>query len=160
MNCRTLTLALAFVAGTGYYGIVRGDSADPTMSSTQLGQLSRQVEALTKEIRLLREELRELRRDGAVARRDETVAKPAAASLFQIRLQSDDPVLGSPGAPIALVEFTDYQCPYCGQFHRRVLPEIKARYVDTGKVRYIVRDYPLSFHSDAKDAVFKALGVQ
>lgn len=51
---------------------------------------------------------------------------------------------GDPRAPVAIVEFTDYQCPFCGRHFSTTLPEIRARYVDPGKVRYIVRDLPLT----------------
>jgi protein-disulfide isomerase len=58
-------------------------------------------------------------------------------------------VLGSADAPITMVEFTDYQCPYCRRFHEQSWPDLKKNYVDTGKVRFIVRDLPLDFHDQA-----------
>src|SRR6266704_659322 len=53
------------------------------------------------------------------------------------------PSLGDEKAPIAIVEFSDYQCPYCGRHANTVLPQIIKDYVSTGKVRYIVRDVPI-----------------
>ena len=64
--------------------------------------------------------------------------------------------LGLATAPVTLVEFTDYQCPFCKRFHDRSWPELKAKYVDTGKVRYIVRDLPLEIHSLAMPAALAA----
>jgi protein-disulfide isomerase len=52
-------------------------------------------------------------------------------------------MLGSKDAPVTMVEFTDYQCPYCRQFHTAVFGEIKKNYIDTGKVRFYSRDLPL-----------------
>jgi protein-disulfide isomerase len=52
-------------------------------------------------------------------------------------------MLGSKDAPVTLVEFTDYQCPYCRQFHVNVFNELKKNYIDTGKVRFYSRDLPL-----------------
>src|ERR1019366_3451262 len=52
-------------------------------------------------------------------------------------------VLGKSDAPLTLVEFTDYQCPFCGRFETTTFPEIKKNYIDTGKVRFILRDLPL-----------------
>jgi len=52
-------------------------------------------------------------------------------------------VLGKSDAPLTLVEFTDYQCPFCGRFEQNTFPEIKKNYIDTGKLRLIVRDLPL-----------------
>lgn len=61
----------------------------------------------------------------------------------------DDPVLGKANAPITLIEFSDLQCPYCRKFIRETLPSIKKDYIDTGKVKLVYRDFPLSFHPAA-----------
>ncbi len=58
----------------------------------------------------------------------------------------DDAFLGEKNAPITIVEFSDYQCPYCGVFENETFPKIKAQYIDTGKVKLVFRDFPLSFH--------------
>ncbi len=61
-------------------------------------------------------------------------------------------MLGSKDAPITMVEFTDYQCPFCQRFHMTSFGEIKKNYIDTGKVRFYSRDMPLDFHPDAMRA--------
>ncbi len=61
----------------------------------------------------------------------------------------DDAVLGSDSATVTVIEFTDYQCPFCGRHFQQTFGEIKKNYVDTGKVKYVVRDFPLSFHPNA-----------
>lgn len=61
-------------------------------------------------------------------------------------------VLGKSDAPLTLVEFTDYQCPFCARFETTTFPEIKKNYIDTGKVRLILRDLPLDFHPFALKA--------
>ncbi len=58
----------------------------------------------------------------------------------------DDPVLGDPDAPVTLVEFSDYECPFCKSYFTDTYPQIKEQYIDTGKVKVVFRDYPLSFH--------------
>ena len=58
--------------------------------------------------------------------------------------------LGKKDAPLVLVEFTDYQCPYCKRFHDNVFPNLKKKYIDTGRVKYVSRDLPLSFHKQAR----------
>ena len=58
---------------------------------------------------------------------------PAKVSL------DDDAVLGSPDAAVAIVEFSDFQCPYCKRFHDQTFAQLKEAYVDTGKVRYFFR---------------------
>lgn len=64
----------------------------------------------------------------------------------------DDMILGKANAPVTLIEFVDYQCPFCRRFFEQTFPSIKKEYIDTGKVRFIVRDFPLSFHSGASPA--------
>jgi len=64
----------------------------------------------------------------------------------------DDPAKGDENAPVTIIEFTDYQCPFCKKFATETLPQIMKNYVDTGKVRYVLRDFPLGNHPDAGPA--------
>jgi len=61
----------------------------------------------------------------------------------------DDAYLGEADAPVVLIEFSDYQCLYCRNFWRDTLPMIKSEYINTGKVRFVYRDLPLSVHPAA-----------
>jgi protein-disulfide isomerase len=54
-----------------------------------------------------------------------------------------DMVLGDPKAPVTIVEYASMTCPHCAHFQETTFPELKKRYIDTGKVRYILRDFPL-----------------
>src|SRR5262249_17073723 len=66
---------------------------------------------------------------------------------------ADAPILGRVDAPVTLVEFSDYQCPFCQRFFATTLPALKKDYVDTGKVRYVFRDFPLEqLHPQARKA--------
>jgi protein-disulfide isomerase len=59
----------------------------------------------------------------------------------------DDPILGNKDtAKVAIVEFSDYECPFCKRHFEETHPEIIKNYVDTGKAIIVFRDYPLSFH--------------
>lgn len=58
----------------------------------------------------------------------------------------DDPVLGSKDAQVTLIEFSDYECPFCKRHFDQVYPQLKKDYIDTGKVKMVFRDYPLPFH--------------
>lgn len=62
---------------------------------------------------------------------------------------ADEPVLGNKSAPITLVEFVDYECPFCKRFFDQTFPDIKKTYIDTGKVKLVMRNFPLSFHQNA-----------
>ena len=55
-------------------------------------------------------------------------------------------VLGSESAPVTIVEFTDYQCPFCARHARSTLPSLISEFVDQGTVRYVIRDLPLEMH--------------
>ena len=61
-------------------------------------------------------------------------------------------MLGKPDAPLTIVEFTDYQCPFCQRFHTTTFAELKKNWIETGKVRFISRDMPLDFHPNAMRA--------
>ena len=75
------------------------------------------------------------------------LAAPAAAAPPPDPLMEPGPladiVEGSPTAPIAIIEYGSVTCSHCAAFHRDVWPALKARYVDTGKVRFILREFPL-----------------
>lgn len=64
----------------------------------------------------------------------------------------DDAVLGDENAPVTIIEFSDYECPFCTRFYLNTLPQLKREYIDTGKVKLIYRDFPLSFHQNAQKA--------
>jgi protein-disulfide isomerase len=53
----------------------------------------------------------------------------------------DDAVLGNANAPVTLIEFSDYECPFCQRHFKQVYPSIKKDYVDTGKVKVVFRDF-------------------
>lgn len=55
--------------------------------------------------------------------------------------QGDLPVLGKPNAPVLIVEWGDYQCPFCGRLFEQVEPQVRQQYVETGKVRWAYRDF-------------------
>ncbi|MBM4402688.1 MAG: DsbA family protein [Candidatus Cloacimonetes bacterium] len=63
---------------------------------------------------------------------------------------NDDPVKGDPNAPVTIVEFSEYSCPYCKMYVEETYPQIIENYVDTGKVKYVFRDFPLDFHPHAQ----------
>ncbi len=58
-------------------------------------------------------------------------------------------VLGNPNAKVVVVEFTDFQCPFCRRFHHQTFPLIKNNYIDKGKVKWITYNFPLRFHQFA-----------
>lgn len=69
-----------------------------------------------------------------------------------------DIVQGSPDAPVTMIEYSSLTCPHCAHFHKEVLPALKSKYVDTGKVKYIVREFPLDKLAFAAFAVARCAG--
>jgi protein-disulfide isomerase len=59
---------------------------------------------------------------------------------------------GQPTATLAIIEYTDFECPFCRRFEHDVYPQIRDNYVDSGKVKYFHRDMPLPFHQGAMPA--------
>jgi protein-disulfide isomerase len=76
-------------------------------------------------------------------------ARPAKADVKVGSL----PVKGKKSAPVTIVEFSDFQCPFCGRFFNETLPKIQKEYIDSGKVKFYYRDFPLtSLHENAQKA--------
>lgn len=78
---------------------------------------------------------------GAVAVKGNEFAGTGAAPLVEGDLVDDDAMLGDPSAPVTIVEFADYQCPFCGKFFKTVMPQITEKYIKTGKVKFVYRDF-------------------
>lgn len=82
--------------------------------------------------------------------------------------EPQEQILGDPNAPVTIIEYASLTCPHCAQFHTEVLPELKERYIATGKVRLIYRDFPLDqmalaaatlAHCSGPDRYFSMLDV-
>lgn len=100
-------------------------------------------------------ELREIKQLLARPQQPQAQPAPSAPQAPQNLTVKGDAiyVLGKNDAPLTLVEFTDYQCPFCARFETTTFPEIKKNYIDTGKLRLILRDLPLdSLHPFALKA--------
>lgn len=77
-------------------------------------------------------------------------APPAAAKASD--LVDDDAFKGDADAPVTIVEFSDFECPFCARFYQQTLNQIDEQYIKTGKVKFVYRDFPLSFHPNAQKA--------
>ena len=77
----------------------------------------------------------------------------AAADLGEL-------VLGDPGAPVTVVEYASLSCHHCAEFHKATLPALKARYIDTGKVKLVFRDFPLEKNALAAALIVRCAGPE
>lgn len=101
---------------------------------------SEQAEAILAELRQIRQLLE--RQQGA------QVAEPDPAHALSVSVAGAH-ALGRDDAPITMVEFTDYECPFCREFHQTTFEKLKTAYIDTGQVRFVSRDMPLPMHQHA-----------
>lgn len=70
-----------------------------------------------------------------------SVTLPAA--MLDASIPRDGRILGDPNAPVTIVEYSDYQCPFCKRFHEDVFPQLRDEYIKTGKVKFVYTDYTL-----------------
>ena len=102
---------------------------------------------LREEVRLMRQELDALKQDMQAIKQALSAARRGGTGWEKVDAApldpEDSPMLGSAGAPLVLVEFSDYQCPYCGRHFAETYPQIKREFVDAGKLRYLVAEMPL-----------------
>jgi protein-disulfide isomerase len=116
------------------------DGGANTPSTGMANEVEKEILAELRQIRLLLE-------------RQQQPQAPAAAPVAETaKVSTTGYYLGSKDAPLTLVEFADYQCPFCKQFQSTVFDRLKKDYIDTGKLRVVSRDLPLDMHSNAMAA--------
>lgn len=81
---------------------------------------------------------------------------PAPDENVSIEFPTGGYSMGKADAPLVLVEYTDFECPFCQRYHLDSFEQVKKNWVDTGKVRYYSRDFPLDFHPNARRAALAA----
>lgn len=77
---------------------------------------------------------------------------PAAVVDMTGLVTDDDHVKGDENAPVTIVEWSDFECPFCARFYSETLGQIDEQYIKTGKVKLVYKDFPLSFHQNAQKA--------
>jgi protein-disulfide isomerase len=130
------------------YSIIIGLVIAPTVvaQAADAGITAEQAERIITELSQIRALL--LRQVGPAPQPLQPLRPSPAVKLDLTGLQP----LGSPNAPLTIVEFTDYQCPFCNRFYREVFKEVKKDFIDSGKVRFYSRDLPLEIHPNAMQA--------
>jgi protein-disulfide isomerase len=139
---------LLSACSTGLAGIQQSKNK----SDEDIAALKKQVQALEEGQQQILQELRELKKL-LEARPIPPAVGPSPVATLNVR---GEPFKGEPGARIAIVEYSDFECPYCGKYSREIYPQIIERYVKTGKVRYYFRDLPLPIHPNALPAALAA----
>ena len=125
--------------------------------AAELDSLKSEIETLKAGQAAIQRDLTEIKR--LLLRGMSARAAPQAPSFQPVDLAIDSAtILGDESARVALIEFTDYQCPYCRRHSLSTKPQLVRDFVDTGKVRYVVREFPIvSIHPHAFEASQAAL---
>ncbi len=130
-----LIAAIAIAAFVGGYSLGTFDQSDSGLSGEELKAILSEIEIKT-----------------IAPQPVQQPGQPSAPQIIQVSLD-DDPFKGNENAPVTIVEFSDFQCPFCLRFYEQTLPSIMENYVDTGKVKFVYRDFPLdSIHPNARPA--------
>jgi len=152
MSRRYCTFAVVLFLFSFVYGSAQQPAQTqpaPENKGTAPATITReQADAILNELRLIRR-LLETNGRPTTAAAPRPTPRPQAARL---PVASGWHAIGRDDAPLTLVEFMDYQCPYCRRFHTDSFAELKKQYIDTGKLRFVVRDLPLAFHPNALPA--------
>ncbi len=142
MNRNTLRLGIL-----GFPLLIISACNSPSSNVQEEAVTKQQADVIIKELRDMRTLLEKIDKQTQSPAQQRRV--PATATLD---IKDPGPILGDVAAPVTVVEFTDYQCPYCKRFAQNTFPLLKRDFIDTGKVRWLVRDLPLGFHKDARKA--------
>jgi len=126
------TAAIATFFGGSYIGTF--DDSDSGLTAEQLKEILSEIKT------------------APTAQPAEQSPQPSAPQTFKVSLD-DDPVKGNPDAPVTVVEYSDFQCPFCSRFFQQTLPLIEENYIDTGKIKFVYKDLPLdNLHPNARAA--------
>ena len=81
--------------------------------------------------------------------KDPIIALPIEFALSNessvLNLTEDDFIIGNDNAPITIIEYASMSCSHCANFHNNTLPDLKKEYIDTGKVKFVFRDFPYNY---------------
>jgi len=130
--------AIAIATFLGGYSIGTLDNSDSGVTTEELKEIISEIEIKTAPTPQIQQ--------------TQQPTQPTAPQIFQVSLD-DDPFKGNPDAPVTMVEFSDFQCPFCSRFFDQTLPLLEENYIDTGKVKFVYKDLPLdSLHPNARPA--------
>lgn len=131
-------LIIALIAVVGIAAFFAGSYA--SLNSNQLDQEDLDEAIAKVELKMLQKQL------------------PSKQPTLSVKISiDDDPIIGNADAPITIIEFSDFQCPFCARFHTQTLPLILEEYIKEGKVKLVFRDFPIqSIHPNALPASIAA----
>lgn len=125
--------------------ILFNPQAGLTQSSAELKALNKELEGLKQGQSAIQKELQEIK--SLLQGRGVTPPPEPQSPVLSI---NDGPFKGERDAKVTLIEFSDYQCPFCARHFRETWPQLEREYISTGKVKYVLRNFPIeSIHPQA-----------
>jgi len=129
-----IVAAIAIATFFGGYSIGTFDDSDSGLTGEQIKEILSEIKA------------------APTPQPTQQSPQPSAPQTFTVSFD-DEPVKGNPDAPVTVVEFSDFQCPFCSRFFEQTLPLIQENYIDTGKIKFVYKDLPLdNLHPNARSA--------
>lgn len=119
----------------------------------EIDGLKQEMQQLQADISTIGEQVNDIHEIATQAQKPQHKTLPTQANVDD---NGQLPMLGDAQAKLAIIEFSDYQCPYCKRFIDQTYPKLKSNYIESGKVKYLTRDFPLAFHKQAQGAAIAA----
>jgi len=123
------------------------------IAAAQTADIRQEIDELIQGQRVIQKELEEIK--ALLKKIAEQPAKPSPSGpvIKDVEFEiGNNPVMGNTSAKFILIEFTDYECPFCSRYARETFPKIMSQYIDKGAIQYAVVDLPLPMHSNAVKA--------
>lgn len=144
MRTRVLAVALSVPLA-----LAAAPSPAPAQTSSEIAELKKQIEELKATQLAIQKDVQEIK---AILLRV-TEPAPARGPVTEVSLDvsvAGRPMKGSAQATVAIVEFSDFACPFCGRYVTQTLPRITSEYIANGKIQYFFVHFPIeSLHPDA-----------
>jgi len=113
------------------------------------------LKQIQEEVKMLRLELAKVSQAVTDMHRKQiapVAGQPGADIVTELEIKDLQHVFGNPDASVVMLEFSEFQCPYCARFNKQTLGGVKRDYIDTGKIAFVPMDFPLDFHDQAQSA--------
>src|SRR5262249_42225522 len=143
----TCLLATMLLLGIG---VAQNTTSPPPSPPPDAGITREQAAKIVQELQLIRMLLEDQHSKQAGAPTGDIAAVQQDKGLGTTRIIATplgERTLGRSTAPLTLVEFVDFQCPFCMRFHQAIMPELKRKYIESGRLRFVAMDFPLDSHS-------------
>lgn len=153
MTMSRIVLCSVFI--TGVLAAIPNARSNDAPSSNDIKSIQQEIEGLKKGQNEILKQIEDIKK--LLTAKAE---KPAVRDIKVDISLKGEPMRGSKDAKVVLLEYSEYQCPFCARHFTQTQPELDKQYVDTGKVLHVFKDFPLAFHKDAPKAAEASLCAQ